>query len=237
LREELVALAKLAEMDDSARGIDAELEQIPRRLEELRSGVQTLETMLSQERQQLEEAEQLKVQQSTELKERNEGLQRARKKVAQATNIRESNAAEREVEANRRAIKEREDELGRIGEAIEAKTASLAEREKDFEEAKGVLQSEEESSKTRIAELEEQRGKLLSGRDELAAKVSKSIVKRYERLKAGIPNAVIIITDGTCSACRMALPPQLTIELQRANELHQCPHCRRIIIHKRVIED
>ena len=88
-----------------------------------------------------------------------------------------------------------------------------------------------------MAELEEQRGKLLEGRDDLVAKVSKPIVKRYERLRASLSNAVIIIGDGTCSACRMALPPQLTIELHRANELHQCPHCRRIIIHKTVIED
>ncbi len=236
MREELVALAKLAEMDDSARDIDAELKQIPQRLEEMRNSVQTLETMLAQERQQLSEAEQLKVKQTGELKERSEGLQRARKKVAQATSIREADAGEREVEANRRAIKEREDELGRIAQAIEAKTASLAEREKDFEETKSSLQADEESSKARVAELEEQRAKLLDGRDVLAAKVSKTIVKRYERLKTGIPNAVIIISDGTCTACRMALPPQLTIELQRANELHQCPHCRRIIIHKAVVE-
>jgi len=237
LREELVALAKLAEMDDSARDIDAELRQIPQRLEEMRNSVQTLETMLAQERQQLSEAEALKVQQSGELKERTEGVQRARRKLAQATSIREADAAEREVEANRRAIKEREDELGRIAQAIEAKTASLAEREKDFDETKISLQADEESSKARVAELEEQRGKLLDGRDLLAAKVSKTIVKRYERLKTGIPNAVIIIGDGTCTACRMALPPQLTIELQRANEVHQCPHCRRIIIHKNVVED
>jgi len=236
LREELVALAKLAEMDDSARDIDAELRQIPQRLEEMRNSVQTLETMLAQERQQLGEAEDLKVQKSGELKERSEGLQRARKKVAQASSIREADAAEREVEANRRAIKEREDELGRIAQAIEAKTASLAEREKDFEETKTSLQSDEESSKVRVAELEDQRAKLLDGRDVLAAKVSKTIVKRYERLKTGIPNAVIIIGDGTCTACRMALPAQLSIELQRANELHQCPHCRRIIIHKVVVE-
>jgi len=163
LREELLALAKLAEMDDSARDIDAELKQIPQSLEELRESVQTLETMLAQERQQLAEAEELKVQQGAELKERNEGLQRARKKIAQASSIREADAGEREVEANRRAMREREEELGRIGQAIEAKTASLAEREKDFDEAKGVLQSNEESSKARIAELEEQRGQLLNG--------------------------------------------------------------------------
>ncbi len=237
MREELVALAKLAEMDDSARDIDAELKQIPQQLEELRGSVQMLESMLSQERDQLAQAETLKAQQSAELKERGEGLQRARKKVAQSSNIREANAAEREVDANRRAIKEREDELGRIGDTIEAKTASLAEREKDFEEAKGVLQSQEESTKVRIAELEEQRGVLLHGRELLVEKVPNNVVKRYERLRGGIPNAVIIVKDGTCNGCRMALPPQLNIELQRADELHQCPHCRRIIIHKTVVED
>jgi predicted nucleic acid-binding Zn-ribbon protein len=236
LRDELLALAKLAEMDDSALEIDAELKQIPQSLEELRENVQTLENMLAQERQQLAEAEQLKAQQSIELKERNEGLQRARKKVAQASSIREADMGEREVEANRRSMREREDELGRIGEAIEAKTASLAEREKDFEEAKGVLQAKEESSKTRVAELEEQRAKMLDGRDVLAAKVPKQIVKRYERLKTGITNVVLIIKEGTCTGCRMALPAQLIIELQRGDELHQCPHCRRIIIHNNVID-
>ncbi len=237
MREELVALAKLAEMDDSARDIETELKQIPERLLGLRDGVLTLESMLAQEREQLDLARQLKTEQSGELKERAEGLQRARKKAAQATSAREADAAEREVDANRRAIKEREDELARIGQAIEAKEASLAEREKDFEEAKGVLKSEEESSKTRIAELEVKRSELLSGRDGLVAKIPKNVVKRYDRLRSSIQNAVIIINDGNCAACRMALPPQLSIELQRANALHQCPHCRRIIIHKKVIED
>ncbi|MDH3622417.1 MAG: C4-type zinc ribbon domain-containing protein [Myxococcales bacterium] len=224
-------------MDDSARDIENELKQIPERLQELRTGVQTLESMLAQEREQLNVARQLKVEQSGELKERTEGLQRARKKAAQATSAREADAAEREIEANRRGIKEREDELARIGQTIKAKEASLVEREKDFEEAKGVLQSEEESSKTRVTELEVERGKLLNGRDELVVKIPKTVVKRYDRLRTGIANAVIIIDDGTCTACRMALPPQLSIELQRADALHQCPHCRRIIIHKKVIED
>ncbi len=224
-------------MDDSARDIETELKQIPERLLGLRDGVLTLESMLAQEREQLDLARQLKTEQSGELKERAEGLQRARKKAAQATSAREADAAEREVDANRRAIKEREDELARIGQAIEAKEASLAEREKDFEEAKGVLKSEEESSKTRIAELEVKRSELLSGRDGLVAKIPQNVVKRYDRLRSSIQNAVIIINDGNCAACRMALPPQLSIELQRANALHQCPHCRRIIIHKKVIED
>ena len=73
MREELVALAKLAEMDNSARDIESELKQIPEHLEELRTGVQTLEIMLAQEREQLSAAKQLKTEQSSELKDRAEG--------------------------------------------------------------------------------------------------------------------------------------------------------------------
>ncbi len=208
MREELVALAKLAEMDDSARDIDAELKQIPQRLEEMRNSVQTLETMLAQERQQLSEAEQLKVKQTGELKERSEGLQRARKKVAQATSIREADAGEREVEANRRAIKEREDELGRIAQAIEAKTASLAEREKDFEETKSSLQADEESSKARVAELEEQRAKLLDGRDRNSERGD----HHQRRHMHGVPHGATAPVDNRAPASERAtsvpaLPP------------------------------
>lgn len=236
MRDELVALAKLADMDESARDIEDRLKSIPQHLEELRSGVQMLEHLLSQEREQLTAAQQLKTTQSGALKEQAEGLQRARKKAAHAQTAREADAGTREIEANRNAMKAREEELGRIGEAIDAKIASLAQRETEFEEAKGVLQGEEESSKTKLAELEEQRGELLHGREELVSKLTNTIVKRYERLRTGLPNAVVIIKDGNCPACRMALPPQLTIDLQRADELHQCPHCRRIIIHQSIVD-
>ena len=230
MRDELVALADLAKMDDSVRHIDAELKQLPERLTELRASVQTLETLLAQEREQLTQAEALKGTQSLELQERGQGLARARRNAAHASNAKEANAGEREIEANRRAIKEREDELKRIGEAIEAKTASLAERETDFQGAQELLQSEEANSKARIDELSSERGKHLGGRDDLIEKLPKMIVKRYDRLRTGMVSAVSVVAGGACTACRMKIPAQLYIDLQRAEEIHQCPHCRRLMV-------
>ena len=179
VRDELKALAKLAQMDHSARDLDEELKRIPAHLEELRGSVQTLEALLAQERSQLTEAETLKVDRAAELKARVEGLQRARRNAAQATNMKESQAGEREVEVNRRAIKEREEDLKRIGEAIEAKTASLAEREKDFQEAQQMLHAEEETSKTKVDELEAERNKLLAGRDEIVGVIRQYPVSEF----------------------------------------------------------
>ena len=56
----------------------------------------------------------------------------------------------------------------------------------------------------------------------LVAQLPQAIVKRYERLRKGLVNAVAIVDAGTCTACRMHLPPQLFINLQRADEIHQC---------------
>lgn len=237
MREKLVALAKLAQMDNGVRELDAELKAIPAQLDELRQSVQMLETLFSQERAQLSDAETLKVTRSAELKERVESLGRSRKKAAQATNMKEAQAGEREIEASRRLIKEREDELRRIGDAIEAKQASLAEREKDFDEAKQLLQSQEESSRARIAELEQERDKFLVGREDIVAQVPADVFKRYERLRGALATAVVIIGEGTCPGCRMALPPQLCIELQRGDEFHQCPNCRRMLVHRVLVGD
>lgn len=237
VRDELRALAKLALMDDSARDLDKELKRIPQHVEELRGSVQTLEALLAQERSQLSEAEALKVERATELKTRVEGLQRARRNAAQATNMKESQAGEREVEVNRRAIKEREEDLKRIGETIEAKTASLAERENDFQEAQQMLQAEEDTSKTKIEELGAEREKLLAGREQLVDVISQTLIRRYERLRGPLITAVSIISDVTCPACRIAVPAQLFIEIQRSEEIHQCPNCRRIFIHKELAAD
>ncbi|MEZ4287810.1 MAG: C4-type zinc ribbon domain-containing protein, partial [Polyangiales bacterium] len=95
---------------------------------------------------------------------------------------------------------------------------------------KELLRTEEQSSEGKLAELRTERDVLLAGRDELVALVDPAVIRRYDRLRKGIQNVVAIISDGTCTACRMALPPQLYIDLQRGTEIQDCPHCRRIVL-------
>lgn len=232
MQDEIVALAKLAAMDDSARDLDRELIELPKRIESMRQDVSTLELLLSRERAQLAEAVKLKEERASELQSAIDHLARAKAKAAKATNLREVDAAEREVESNRRLIKEREQEVENLTEAIAQKQAGLAERESGFEEARTMLTEEEGTAKTRIAELEAQRAEVLHGRDELIGRISSRNVKRYDRARKSRGDGVVVIEDGTCSGCRMALPAQLYIEVQKGQEVIECPQCRRIVIHK-----
>ena len=234
MNDELRALAKLAMMDGAASEHDAELRDLPARLEAMRGDVQTLESLLTAERTQIDEATALRDERQKELQAKVEWLGAAKGKLSKARTLREADSAEREVEMTRRTIKEREEEILSIEETLEAKAGSFAEREKQFEEARSMLDEEVKAAEERLAVVRVEREKVLAGRDAVVAEVPKRIVKRYEKLctKPRHDAVSFIGADGTCHSCRMALPPQLFIEVQRGDEFHECPQCRAFLIHE-----
>lgn len=234
--EELRALVKLAAIDDSARDIDNELKAIPKRTEEMRGDVQRLETLLANERSQLREAEALKVQQDAQVQDSNDRISKAKSKGAKATNARESDAADRELEATRRGLKDREDEQRRLADAITKVRASLEQHEKEFEEFKNLFLEEEKQGRARIAELEAERAKVLAGREDLAKLVSTVIVKRYERVREKRGSGVSEIRESTCGACRVQVLPQQLLQIQRGELIDQCQHCQRFLFVRSVVE-
>jgi len=236
LRDELVALAKLAEMDLAAWEFDSELKELPERIDGMRGDAQVLENLLAGERQQLEAAVALRAERADELSLRMTALAKAKAKGAQSRNLKQVDAAEREVEATRRTIKEREDEVASLELAIESKTASLAERERQLGEAMKMLATEQAAAELRLAELRKRREVVLAGREEVAARVSSRTMKRYERQRSIKGKGVVVIDDGTCSNCRMHLPAQLYIEVQKGEESVDCPQCRILLLHRAVVE-
>jgi len=238
VRDQMRALAKLAEIDSAARDFDKELAEIPARLDELRDTVQRLESLLSHERQQLAEAESLRKQQTDEIAARHDAISKAKAKSAKARNMREADASEREVDANRRMVREREEEIARLDEAIARVKGSLEGHEKEFESLRSMFAEEEQKANERLAELQAERAKATAGRDEYVEKLPKNVVTAYDRLQQKRPPAVVDVTaGGTCQGCRLALPPQQFVELQRAEALLQCEHCRRFMTFKPIIED
>ena len=223
-------------MDAAAVNFDQELKDTPARLESMAADVAVLETLLARERAQLDEAEGLRKRLADSIQERVEGLARGRSKLAQAQNAKESDAGQREVDSFRKSIREKESELSTTDEALAAKRTAMAQRETQFAEAREILSTEEAASGTRLADLRAERAKVTAGRDELLKVISPSTLKRYERLRTKYLDAVLVLNDGTCPGCRMALPAQLFINMQRGEELTDCPQCRRIVVYRALVD-
>ncbi len=230
--DKLRALARLARMDEAARTIEAELKELPRRVETLRADVRRLAERLEQERAHLQEVEQLKAAHEQELEVRREQLSQARSKVNRARTAREAEAADREVEGLRRTIREREEELLKLEEALETGREQLEAHEKAFGEVEAALAEEERTVEARLAELREQLARETAGRDDVVASLGRQVVRHYERVRERRGTGVAIVHSEVCTGCKMALPSQLFVQVQRGESLERCPHCLRWVVYE-----
>jgi hypothetical protein len=236
MRDQLRALARLSEIDASAGDIDQELKDIPARIADMRADVEKLEAMLQRERQELEDAERLGRQHEEQLGQSNEMLSRAKGKGAKARNAREVDAAEREMEAVRRTMREREEERGRLREAMNKSRATLEQHQLEIGELRAVIEEDERKARARLDELNAQRTQVLTGRDAIVAQLEKTLVRRYERIREKRGTAVVEVVDETCQGCQLRLPAQQANELRRSEEIHQCPQCNRILFYRSDLE-
>lgn len=237
MREQLRALVRLAEIDARARGIDDQMKRIPAEIEERRAAVRSLETLVERQRQAILEAERLLAQQDMDLAARNDQLAKAKAKSAKARTMREVEAAERELEAIRRSIKDGETERERLRDKIAEIRLSLEEPEKTLADQKAELARAEEAAESKLAALRAEREGVISGRDEWARKIDKQYIRLYERVRQKLVPPVVEVVGETCTGCRMQIPLQHFMQIQRGAEITQCQSCARIVYHRGVLMD
>jgi predicted nucleic acid-binding Zn-ribbon protein len=236
VREQLRALVKLAEVDDSATDIDKELKALPASLADMKGDLDRLDSLLEAERGEVKEAQTLQDAYGEQISQTNVGLSKAKAKGAKARNAREVEMAEREMETARRMIREREEEQLKLQEAIDTKEKSLVDREEKLGEFRKMYDDEAAASKIRIEELQAERSKVTVGRDDITATIEKATLRRYERVRDKYGSAVSPVIDGICQGCRVAIRPQVQLDLHAPKELFECQQCHRVLYIRESLE-
>jgi len=99
----------------------------------------------------------------------------------------------------------------------------LREAEQRFDREKAQLESQVNTLIQELSELEHQH-------QELARLMDAKVLGRYSKLKSARKGfAVAQVRNGTCSGCRLQIPPQLIAEVRRGDELLNCSYCYRIL--------
>jgi len=228
--DRLAALAKIAEIDADALRTDTELADIPARLSELDQTVKKLGELLQAEKQELLDADKLVAQADEEIQSQSQNLAKSKAKGARARTTREADAVERELEVIRRQTKEREEERETLKAAITKRRASVEKHEKEYAELQTFTAEERARGEARLAELKQQREGVLAGRRELAEKIPKETLRRYELIRdkrGGI--GAVGVKGGICAGCHTSLPPNQNIAVTRGETFEQCPRCQRFL--------
>jgi uncharacterized protein len=231
VKAELSQLIALQNADTNIRRLQAEIESIPERraeiekefdqrafeiraLEERRDGAQT-------ERRRLE-GEILEQKQRAERADRN--LMAAKKPDEYTAAIREADAARKQISTFETQILEQmeiseqaEKDLAERAPEVEKLGADMAESFKAFDEQGRVKQQQLESARVE--------------RERLMNELPKTTSAMYKRIAARIRDGVAMAEarNGACTACYMALRPQVMADVRRGAEVITCDNCNRIL--------
>jgi predicted nucleic acid-binding Zn-ribbon protein len=113
---------------------------------------------------------------------------------------------------------------------IEALNKAAAELSAQLEKQMGEKEAQGAILNTQGSRLDTDIGALTAERKQFVSQVEPRILSQYDRIRgarAGI--GIVPAVGGRCKGCNMMVPPQLFIEIQRANQLHQCPSCQRLL--------
>ncbi|MBA3768389.1 MAG: hypothetical protein H0W99_15700 [Acidobacteria bacterium] len=231
MKAELEQLIALQNTDINIRRLQADIEAIPRRRAEIEKEfdqrafeIRALETRRDEAR-----AERARLE--AEAEETRANLLRADRNLMSAQNEHEYTAAILEADAARKHISQLETQILEKMETVEQSEGLLKEREPEIVKLRSDMEERtkafEEQTRTQTLELQSQR----SERERLAGTLPKPMSALYNRISARIRDGIAVAEarNSSCTACFMALRPQVMAEIRRGDEVIICDNCSRIL--------
>ncbi|MFZ0050205.1 MAG: C4-type zinc ribbon domain-containing protein [Desulfobaccales bacterium] len=227
---ELSRLIEVQELDKVIQEVAGELQQLPGELKTEEAALEDLRAQQAASLQELGDLQKQRRDTEAEIAAMEDGIKKSRGRLMEIKSNIEYKAMLKEI-----AFKEDQRDLceTRMLELME----HLEERKRLLEEAETLIQERQailtrraaevatavKSLEQRLTGLEEQRKKLRKG-------VPAPLLKRYEFIRQRRNGTAIApVQDGVCFGCHMNILPQQFIDLQKGEEILQCPHCQRIL--------
>ncbi len=139
----------------------------------------------------------------------------------------------KEIEELRKKNSGIEDRMLEELEAIERAEVAIGEEEtamsvflKQCQDNKETLAARVERERQAVDILRDKQQHISAEADPKSMAILDDVRKKVRGL------AVVPVERATCTGCHMNIPPQLFNELQRFDEIRNCPHCQRIIYWK-----
>lgn len=153
-----------------------------------------------------------------------------RGRLSELKTNKEYQAALFEIEMANKKKGEIEEQILLLMERIEKLQQEAQQAQAKAAEADKVFKEERTRLEKVLADLGAELSRLELKRQSIVAGTDKVLMDRYTKLKAMRKDlAVVPVRNGTCTGCRLQLPPQLVAQVKRSDELLNCSYCHRIL--------
>jgi uncharacterized protein len=237
LREKLQSLAALQKVDVEVAAFKKSAETYPKQIAELEKELGLVRSALEAERGKLDDIERQRSSLEQTITEEKDKVKKWEARLTEQRSTREYSALAREIDIAKKSNMTMGEELVELGktqaaqrEAVKAKDGEMLARAKELGARMAELRAKLAEAEAGVKGLEDKRA-------DAAKAVDATLLRRYDHIrKKRMPAMVPLAVGGTCTGCRMNVPPQLYNTLMTTLGYDNCPSCQRIIFAPAAIE-
>lgn len=238
LKINLKTLAQLQFADTRCEAIEKKMTSVDAQVEALGAKLDVFEQQVERERLQLDILKKQYRSDENEVRAVETGIAKSDDKLHSVKTNKEYQSMLKEIDDLKLKKASIEDRMIEALEDIEAAEQKIASLEADLEDMQREVKNEQEEIRRSAEEQSLELEGLKEERGEIWSRIDSKLQRIYARVKQqGNGVAVAAVEDAVCQQCRMNIPPQAYIELQRLNQLSMCPHCQRIIYPKGILNE
>ncbi|MGO9567809.1 MAG: zinc ribbon domain-containing protein [Desulfomonilaceae bacterium] len=229
LRDQLLLLEKLQQIDDEIDRHQSDLVRLPLEVQDIARNLVVIRREVAEARERLTSIEKDLQKKELDLAVEQDKIKRSERRLLSIKNQKEYNALSREVKLGKKVAGEIEDTILGFMTEIEAIKKTLDRRDHEYEGLEKSLLEKKAETETITAEASKALVSLTAAQQKISEGVDRDFLKKYQTVKKARGNAVVELHGGSCSGCHMAIPPQLNIRILKQVEIILCPNCNRIL--------
>ena len=231
MKAELQQLVALQTLDTRIRTLEKDLEAIPERRAEIEREFDQRAFEIRGLESRLDEAKHTRARLENDVVEQKGRAERAERNLMSSKKQDEYTAAIREADAARKQISTLETQILEQLEILEQAEAALNERAEEIASLNTDREARLSAFDSETGKQSEELNAARVERDQLLASLPKAMSGLYQRISKRIRDGVAVAEarNGACTACFMALRPQMMAEVRRGMEIITCDNCNRIL--------
>jgi predicted nucleic acid-binding Zn-ribbon protein len=226
----MLQLIDLHELDKEIFELAQNLGKLPQELSDSQQKMEALEADRAAHLQELEDLKKQLREMEAEVADLEEGIKASRGRLMDIGKELELKAMLKEIAFREDQRDQKETRVLELLDQVEALNQTVAEKDEALQALKTAHDRRSAEVSAQMKELEKQRAALVEKRESLRKGLPAQLLKRYEFiLRRHNGSAICEVRAGVCLGCHMNILPQQFIDLQKGEEVIQCPHCQRIL--------
>jgi predicted nucleic acid-binding Zn-ribbon protein len=226
--EKLIDLQKtdseIRRLKQSLNSADARRAELEREFEKHAFSIREIQERRDRLRGERAELDKHIAENKTYLERAERNLKHAQNQKEYETAMRETDALQKQIGAFETQTLENMTALEEVEKEIEGRAEEINTLDQKRVEAIAEFESQMEKDRADLAKVE-------GGRDAVFKTLPANLAAVYNRLTQRSRDGIAVagVVNGSCSACFMALRPQMLVEVKRGEQIITCESCTRIL--------